>query len=75
MQSLPDLPDDRCQVCGQPAPFKERELATGDCQLYCLDHIPDTPEWGFMPPSLAKLLEREYLASRSNDKSPPVVSG
>ena len=70
----PSPPDDFCQVCGAPAPFKDRELATGKVDLFCRDHIPDTPEWAFMRPSLARLMEIEYLSTRSvNESSPPGV--
>lgn len=72
-QALPDTSDDFCQVCGQTAPFLERELATGIVQRFCRMHIP--ADWP-MPKSLARLMEEAYLAERvTNESSPPGVSG
>ena len=67
--SPPDRSEDFCQVCGAPAPFRERELATGKVDLFCRDHIPAS--WTWMRPSLARLMEKEYLSRASNESSPP----
>lgn len=64
-QALPDTSDDFCQVCGQTAPFLERELATGIVQRFCRMHIPE--DWGWMRPSLARLMEKEYLSHRGGN--------
>lgn len=66
----PDSEDDLCQVCGAPAPFRERTLATGDVKLYCRHHIP--ADWGWMPKTLARLMEERYISLKAqNESSPP----
>ncbi len=64
-QPLSPLPQvlepDTCLTCGAPAPFLERSLVTKEVQRYCRMHVPES--WGWIRPSLARLMEKEYLAN------------